>query len=104
MITAEQIMAGKLATSTRHFEVPSVGKILLHRLPAVEEAKAREGAMWRTLFGFVSFPFRVKLFKGCDAECKFAFRSFVLGFGLRETTKTSPLRLLCVISVADSTF
>ena len=42
MITAEQIMAGKLATSTRPFEVPSVGKILLHRLPAVEEAKARE--------------------------------------------------------------
>ena len=42
MITAEQIMAGKLPTSSREFDIPGVGKLKLHRLPAVDEAKAKE--------------------------------------------------------------
>jgi|GEM_PF-1181655 len=42
MITAADIMAGRLATSTRVFDVKGVGKIELHRLPANDEFKARE--------------------------------------------------------------
>lgn len=42
MITAEQIMAGMLPTSSRSFDVPSVGKLQLHRLPANDEAQAKE--------------------------------------------------------------
>jgi len=42
MITAEQIMSGGLPTSKREFDVPGVGKILLHRLPAIDETEARQ--------------------------------------------------------------
>jgi len=42
MITAAQIMAGKLPTSSREFDIEGVGKIVLHRLPAMDEVKARE--------------------------------------------------------------
>ncbi|MBG9991601.1 MULTISPECIES: hypothetical protein [unclassified Pseudoalteromonas] len=42
MITAAQIMAGKLPTSSREFDIEGVGKIVLHRLPAIDEVKARE--------------------------------------------------------------
>lgn len=42
MITAEQIMQGLLPTTSKEFDVPSVGKILLHRLPANEESNAQK--------------------------------------------------------------
>lgn len=42
MITAEQIMAGNLPTSSREFDVAGVGKILLHRLPATNEEESRK--------------------------------------------------------------
>ncbi|WP_105215694.1 hypothetical protein [Pseudoalteromonas sp. T1lg22] len=42
MITAAQIMAGELPTSSREFTVEGVGKLVLHRLPATEEVKARQ--------------------------------------------------------------
>lgn len=41
MITADQIMAGALPTSTRVFNIPQVGEMKLHRLPAHDENKAR---------------------------------------------------------------
>ncbi len=42
MITAEQIMAGKLPKTTREFNIPGLGKILLHRLPANKEVEAQK--------------------------------------------------------------
>lgn len=42
MITAEQIMAGGLPTSSREFDVPGIGKMVLHRLPAIDETEARK--------------------------------------------------------------
>lgn len=42
MITAADIMAGRLSTSTRIFDVKGIGKVELHRLPAIDEVKARE--------------------------------------------------------------
>ena len=42
MITAAQIMAGELATSSLELDIPGIGKMKLHRLPAVDEAKAKE--------------------------------------------------------------
>ena len=41
MITADQIMAGKLPTSKRTFKVAGVGEITLHRLPAADEIEAK---------------------------------------------------------------
>lgn len=42
MITAEQIMSGKLPTTTREFDIPSIGKILLHRLPVSMEIETKK--------------------------------------------------------------
>jgi len=42
MITAEQIMNGELATTTREFDIKDIGKMVLHRLPADTENQTRK--------------------------------------------------------------
>lgn len=42
MITAEQIMSGKLPTTIRTFDVPGIGEISLHRLPVKNEIETKQ--------------------------------------------------------------
>ena len=42
MITAHQIMAGELPTTKRTFDVESIGKIELHRLPSDKESEGKK--------------------------------------------------------------